>query len=86
VRVAAAITIEPDPSAPPPAVGAMPLLGAATGEREVLFDVSRGRVQRATTTMVVPATVSLRAGAEPKTVELQITAKMTLEVIEPAAR
>jgi hypothetical protein len=86
-RLAAAFTIEPDPSAPPPALGPMPLhLGASSGESEVLFDLSRGRVQRATTTLVMPATMSLPAGAETKTVALRITGKVTLDVIEPATR
>jgi hypothetical protein len=88
-RVTAAITIDPDPSAPPPALGPMPTplrLGASSGESEVLFDLARGRVQRATTNLAMPATMSLRAGAETKTVELRITSKVTLEVIEPAAR
>jgi hypothetical protein len=88
-RLGAAFTIEPDPSAPPPTLGPMPMplhLGASSGESDVLFDLSRGRVQRATTTMVMPATISFPAGADTKTVELRITSKVTLEVIEPAAR
>jgi len=86
-RVTAAITIAPDPSAPPPALGAMPLrLGASSAESEVLFDLSRGRVQRATTTTVMPATMSLRAGADTTTMELRITGTVTLELIDPAAR
>jgi len=88
-HLAAAFTMEPDPSAPPPALGPMPMplhLGASSGESDVLFDLSRGRVQRATTTMVMPATVSFPASADTKTVELRITSTVTLEVIEPAAR
>ena len=88
-HVAATFTMEPDPSAPPPARGPMPMpfhLGASSGESELLFDLSRGRVQRTTTTIVMPVTMSLAAGPEPKTMELQITATMTLEVIEPASR
>jgi Family of unknown function (DUF6263) len=88
-RLTATMTIEPDPSAPPPTLGPMPMplrVGASSGEGDVLFDLSRGRVQRATTTLLMPATMSLRAGADTKTVELRITSKVTLEVIEPAAR
>ena len=59
-------------------------LGASSGESDVMFDLSRGRVQR--TTIVMPVTMSLAAGPEPKTLELRIATTMTLEVIEPAAR
>ena len=88
-HVAAVFTMEPDPSAPQPALGAMPMpfhLGASSGDSDVLFDLSRGRVQRAITTIVMPVTMSRAAGPEPKTMELRITATMTLEVIEPAGR
>jgi hypothetical protein len=80
--------MEPDPSAPPPTLGPLPMpfhLGASSGETDVLFDLSRGRVQRATTTLVMPATMSL-AAPEPKTIELRITSTVTLEVIEPPSR
>lgn len=83
-RITATTTLEPDASPPPPALGPMPLqVGASSGAIELLFNVSRGRVERATTTLVMPATMSLRTGAETKTVELTITGKVTLEVIEP---
>jgi hypothetical protein len=68
-RLAAAFTIEPDPSAAPPTLGPMPMplhLGASSGESDVLFDLSRGRVQRAATTIAVPAKIRfLPAPKEP---------------------
>jgi len=86
-RVAGKTTIAPDPSAPQPAVGPVPLrLGVSSVESEILFDVSLGRLQRATMTLVMPATLSLPAGSERKNVEMRITGTVTLEVIEAAGR
>ncbi len=59
-KIVAKIKMERDPKGtPPPApMGMKPDIGIAEGDSETIFDVGRGRLQRGTTTMMVPVSMS----------------------------
>jgi len=87
-RLAARVTIARDPSAPEPALGPVPMLiGESSGESDVLFDLSRGRLQRVTTSLAMPMTMSLPGRDNSRAdMEIRIASTLTLEVIDPAVR
>jgi hypothetical protein len=84
-RLSAKLAIRADPSAPPPALG-VPVAtqtGESTGESELFFDIARGRVQRVTTALTQPMTMSRPApNGGGMSLQMLIKSTVTLELVE----
>ncbi|HET7216707.1 MAG TPA: DUF6263 family protein [Vicinamibacterales bacterium] len=84
-KIATKLKIERDPSAAPVAgpMGMKTDLQPSSGDGELLFDVSKGRVQRGTTHLTIPMTMS-GTGPDGTAVTMQTNAKttLTMELIE----
>jgi uncharacterized protein DUF6263 len=84
-KIAAKVKMERDPKGTPPPgpMGLKTDMGVADGETETLFDVAKGRLQRATTTITVPMSMS-GTGPDGSTLNMKTTAKstVTVELIE----
>jgi hypothetical protein len=84
-RLSAKLAIRADPSAPPPAFGApvVTQTGESTGESELFFDIARGRVQRVTTALIQPMTISSPApNGGGTSLQMLIKSTLTLELVE----
>jgi hypothetical protein len=80
-RIAIKLKIERDPSAAPVAgpMGVKTDLQPSSGEGDVLFDIGKGRVQRSTTRLSLPMTMS-GAGPDGTPFNMLTNAKTTLTV------
>jgi hypothetical protein len=85
VTLASTLTLRQDSATP----GAGPMgmtmkMGEATGDRETLFNVAKGRMERVTTNLTMPMSIS---GAAPDGTALDMrsvtVSKTTLEFVQP---
>jgi uncharacterized protein DUF6263 len=87
-RITAKLTMKSDPAAAPPSVGPFTMqMGESTGDRELLFDVAKGRMQRVTTAMSQVMTMSGTApGGQSLSMQTPTKSTMTLELLDAAGR
>jgi hypothetical protein len=80
-KIATKVTLERDPKSPPAAgpMGMKVEMGAATGAGESVFDVAKGRLQRTTTTMTMPVTMS-GTGPDGSAMSMKTSTKSTVVV------
>jgi len=87
-RLTAKLSIRSDPSAPQPAPG-IPvaiLTSESTGESELFFDIRRGRIQRVTTALTQPMTMSSPGPNGGISLQMLIKSTLTLELVEAAGQ
>jgi len=88
-RLSAKLAIRADPSAAQPALGVPVAIqtSESTGESELFFDIARGRVQRVTTALTQPMTMSSPApNGGGMSLQMLIKSSVTLEQIEVAGQ
>jgi len=87
-RLTAKLSIRADPSAPQPAPGihVAILTSESTGESELFFDIRRGRVQRVTTALTQPMTMSSPGPNGGISLQMLIKSTLTLELVEAAGQ
>ncbi|HZM97312.1 MAG TPA: DUF6263 family protein [Vicinamibacterales bacterium] len=88
-RLTAKLAIRADPSAPQPALGVPVAIQTSdsTGESELFFDIARGRVQRVTTALTQPMTMSIPASnGGSMSLQMLIKSTLTLELVEAAGQ
>ena len=87
-RLTAKLSIRADPSAPQPAPGipVAVLTSESAGESELFFDIRRGRVQRVTTALTQPMTMSSPGPNGGISLQMLIKNTLTLELIEAAGQ
>jgi len=88
-RLSAKLAIHADPTAAPPSFGAPVALqrGESTGETELFFDVPRGRVQRVTTALSQPMTLSMPGpNGGGTTMQMLVKSTLTVELVDAAGR
>ena len=79
--LAGKVKVESDPKAPPPPgmMGMKPELAPANGDSEMLFDVTRGRLRSATTSITLPMTLSGTA-PDGTPVNMKMNAKTVVKI------
>jgi hypothetical protein len=88
-RLSAKLAIRAEPSAAQPALGAPIAIQTSegTGESELFFDIARGRVQRVTTTLTLPMTMSNPApNGGSMRLQMLIKSTLTSELVEAAGQ
>jgi Family of unknown function (DUF6263) len=88
-RLSAKLAIRAEPSAAQPALGAPIAIQTSegTGESELFFDIARGRVQRVTTTLTLPMTMSNPApNGGSMSLQMLIKSTLTLELVAAAGQ
>jgi Family of unknown function (DUF6263) len=87
-RLSAKLLIRADPAAPQPALGPIAIqTSESTGESELFFDIARGRVQRVTTALTQPMTMSSPApNGGNMSLQMLIKSTLTLELVEAAGQ
>lgn len=87
-RLSAKLAIRADPAAPQPALGPIAIqTSESTGESELFFDIARGRVQRVTTALTQPMTMSSPApNGGNMSLQMLIKSTLTLELVEAAGQ
>ena len=88
-RLSAKLAIRAEPSAAQPALGAPIAIQTSegTGESELFFDIARGRVQRVTTTLTMPMTMSNPApNGGSMSLQMLIKSTLTSELVEAAGQ
>jgi hypothetical protein len=88
-RLSAKLAIRADPSAPQPALGVPVAIqtSESTGESELFFDIARGRVQRVTTALTQPMTMSSPVpNGGGMSLQMVIKSTLTLELVEAAGQ
>ena len=82
------LAIRADPAAPQPALGPIAIqTSESTGESELFFDIARGRVQRVTTALTQPMTMSSPApNGGNMSLQMLIKSTVTLELVEAASQ
>jgi hypothetical protein len=88
-RLSAKLAIRADSSAPQPTLG-VPVgvqAGESTGESELFFDISKGRVQSLTIALTQPMTMSSPVpNGGGMSLQMLIKSTMTLELVETTGR
>ena len=83
-RIAVALALKQD-AVPPPSgpAGMVMTLGDAKGVGEILFNVTRGQIQRSTMRSDLPSTVTMNGpDGSPTTMANKTTTTMTMELVE----
>lgn len=87
-RLAAKLSIRADAAVPQAAFGPVAMqTGEGTGGSELLFDMARGRLQRTTTVLTQPMTMSFPVpNGDKMSMQMLVNSTLTLELIDAGGR